>query len=58
MDPAIIASYISKYDFNKIIDLKDILSKTKFGRNGFGGIEIYGQMLKGLPRKDKNWILI
>lgn len=54
LDPAIIASYISKYDFNKIIDLKDILSKTKFGRNGFGGIEINGQMLKGLPRKDKN----
>jgi spore coat assembly protein len=54
LDPAIIASCIAKNDFNKIIDLNEIISKTKFGIDGFGGIEIYGLMHKGIPRKDKN----
>lgn len=54
LDPAIIASIVAKEDCNKIIDLKGLLEKTKFGSDGIGGIEIYGLMHKGLPRGDKN----
>lgn len=54
LDPAIIASYVAKEDSTIFVDLKDVLSKTKFGLDGFGGIEVPGRMHKGLPRGDKN----
>jgi spore coat assembly protein len=54
LDPAIIAVSIAKNECDKLIDLKETISKTKFGLDGFGGIEVFGIMHKGLPRKDKN----
>ena len=54
LDPAIIASFIALSDKNKIIDLDEILNKTKYGPDGIGGIESNGVMLVGRPRKDKN----
>ena len=53
LDPAIVASYIALSSKNKIIDLDDLLSKTKYGSNGIGGIETYGVMLIGKPRKEQ-----
>lgn len=52
LDPAIISSYIAKSECYKVVDIKDVISKTKCGLDGFGGIEIYGVMKKGIPRKD------
>lgn len=52
LDPAIIASFIALSDKNKTIDLDLILSKTKYGKDGIGGIESNGVMLVGMPRKD------
>ena len=50
LDPAIIASYIALYDRNKVVDLIDILSKTKYGSDGIGGVETKGCMYLGYPR--------
>lgn len=50
LDPAIIASFISLYDRNKVIDLKEILSKIKSGSDGIGGIAVNGSMFVGYPR--------
>ena len=50
LDPAIIASYIALYDRNKVIDLMDVLSKTKFGSDGIGGVRVSGCMFVGYPR--------
>ena len=52
LDPAIIAAYIALYDKDKTIDLNDILSKTKYGSDGIGGIKTYGVMKIGYPRKE------
>ena len=52
LDPAIIASYIALSNNYETIDLNDILSKTKYGSDGIGGIKIKGVMLVGAPRKD------
>lgn len=52
LDPAIIAAYIALSDKNKTIDLDLILSKTKYGKDGIGGIESNGVMLVGMPRKE------
>ena len=52
LDPAIIASFVALSDKNKIINLDEILSKTKYGPDGIGGIESYGVMLTGRPRKE------
>ena len=54
LDPAIIASFIALSDKNKVIDLNEILNKTKYGPDGIGGIESNGVMAVGRPRKDKN----
>ena len=54
LDPAIIATYIALSDRDKEIDLKEILSKTKYGSDGIGGIKTNGVMKIGTPRKDKN----
>ena len=50
LDPAIIASFISLYDRNKVVDLKEILSKIKSGSDGIGGIATKGCMFVGYPR--------
>lgn len=50
LDPAIIASRMSLSDINKDIDLKDIISSTKYGKEGVGGIITKGTMYMGYPR--------
>lgn len=50
LDPAIIASYMALYDRNKIVDLPEILSKTKSGSEGIGGVITKGCMFVGYPR--------
>jgi len=52
LDPAIIASYIAKKENFELVDLNDVISKTKYGLDGFGGIQIYGLMQRGVPRKE------
>ena len=50
LDPAIIASYIALYDRNKVVDLLEVLSKTKYGSDGIGGVATKGCMFVGYPR--------
>jgi len=50
LDPAIIASSLALSDRNKIIDLLTILDKTKYGKDGMGGIITNGTMYVGYPR--------
>lgn len=50
LDPAIIAVNIALTERNKEIDLKTILEKTKYGKDGMGGIIGNGLMYVGYPR--------
>ena len=50
LDPAIVASSMSMSDINQDIDLKEIISKTKYGKEGIGGIITKGTMYRGYPR--------
>lgn len=50
LDPAILASAISLSPKNKEIDLLKLLSKTKYGSDGMGGIITNGSMYVGYPR--------
>ncbi len=50
LDPAIIASSLALSDRNKTIDLLNILDKTKYGKDGMGGIITNGTMYVGYPR--------
>lgn len=50
LDPAIIAASIALTEKNKVIDLVNILNKTKFGSDGIGGIMTSGLMYVGYPR--------
>ncbi len=50
LDPAIIASSVALSDKNKTIDLLSILDKTKYGKDGIGGIITNGTMYVGYPR--------
>ena len=50
LDPAIVASSIALSDRNKTIDLLNILDKTKYGKDGMGGIITNGTMYVGYPR--------
>lgn len=50
LDPAIIASSLALSDRNKPIDLINILDKTKYGKDGMGGIITNGTMYVGYPR--------
>ncbi len=52
LDPAIIASIISLTGNNKEINIEELLSKTKYGSTGFGGIITKGKMKIGYPRKE------
>ena len=50
LDPAIIASYLALYDRNKIVNLIEVLGKTKSGSDGMGGVTTKGCMFVGYPR--------
>jgi spore coat assembly protein len=50
LDPAIVASNISIAKKNTEINLLDIISKTKYGKDGIGGIITNGTMYVGYPR--------
>ncbi len=50
LDPAIIASSICLSDKSKPINLLKILGKTKYGKDGIGGIITNGVMYVGYPR--------
>lgn len=52
LDPAIVAAELALSDKNKIINIKEILSKTKCGEFGIGGIITTGKMLMAYPRKE------
>lgn len=50
LDPAIIASTIAMSERNKEIDLVALLDKTKYGKDGMGGLLCNGIMYVGYPR--------
>ncbi len=50
LDPAIIAVNIALTERNKEINLKEILEKTKYGKDGMGGLMCNGLMYVGYPR--------
>jgi spore coat assembly protein len=50
LDPAIIATSVSLTVKNKEIDLIDLLNKTKYGKDGMGGLIVNGLMYVGYPR--------
>ena len=50
LDPAIIAVSIALTERNKEINLKEVLEKTKYGKEGMGGIISNGLMYVGYPR--------
>ncbi|MFI3260804.1 MAG: sporulation peptidase YabG [bacterium] len=50
LDPAIIATTIALTEKNKEIDLLDLLDKTKYGKDGVGGLYTRGFMYVGYPR--------
>lgn len=52
LDPAIIATKLSLLDRNENVDLIDLLSKTKYGKDGIGGLISKGTMYKGYPRSE------
>ena len=51
LDPAIIASTVALTERNKEIDLKSMLDKTRYGKDGMGGIMGNGLMYVGYPRQ-------
>lgn len=50
LDPAIIATSVGLSDKSEDIDLIGILTKTKYGPDGIGGIKTKGTMYVGYPR--------
>ncbi len=50
LDPAIIATSLALTARNKEIDLPELLSKTKYGKDGMGGLISNGLMYIGFPR--------
>lgn len=50
LDPAIIATTISLSNRNEEIDLLELLNKTKYGKDGIGGLISKGMMYIGFPR--------
>ena len=50
LDPAIIAVDIALTEKSKSIDIKKLLSKTKYGSDGIGGLISNGMMYIGYPR--------
>ena len=50
LDPAIIASSLAFSERNQKIDLMNMISKTKYGSDGIGGLITNGTMYVGFPR--------
>ena len=50
LDPAIIATTLSLTERNKEINLIRLLEKTKYGKDGMGGLKVNGLMYVGYPR--------
>ena len=50
LDPAIIATDISLTERNREINLIELLDKTKYGKDGMGGLMCNGLMYVGYPR--------
>lgn len=50
LDPAIIATTLSLTERNREIDLINLLEKTKYGKDGMGGLKVNGLMYVGYPR--------
>lgn len=50
LDPAIIALCLATTERNREINLMSLLSKTKYGASGMGGIKCKGMMYVGFPR--------
>lgn len=50
LDPALIATTVALTDKNKELNLKELLNKTKYGKNGMGGLIGNGMMYVGYPR--------
>ena len=50
LDPAIIAINLALTEKDKDINLIDLLSKTKYGKDGIGGLKSKGMMYVGYPR--------
>lgn len=50
LDPAIIASKMSLSPVDEDIDIKQMLEKTKYGKDGMGGVRTKGTMYTGYPR--------
>lgn len=50
LDPAIIATSLSLSDRNEEINLISLLNKTKYGKDGMGGLKSKGMMYIGYPR--------
>lgn len=52
LDPAIIATSLSLLDRSKEVDLISLLEKTKYGKDGMGGLKSKGTMYVGYPRNE------
>lgn len=50
LDPAIIASTLALTERGKEINLIEMLDKTKYGKDGIGGLKSNGMMYVGYPR--------
>ena len=50
LDPAIIAVTMALTERNKEINLVELLEKTKYGKDGMGGLKCNGLMYVGYPR--------
>ena len=50
LDPAIIATTLSLTERNREVDLIKLLEKTKYGKDGMGGLKVNGLMYVGYPR--------
>ena len=50
LDPAIIATNVALTERSREIDLVTLLEKTKYGKDGMGGIISNGLMYVGYPR--------
>lgn len=51
LDPAIIAISLSLCEKGKEINLIELLKKTKYGKDGIGGLKTNGMMYVGYPRE-------
>jgi len=50
LDPAIIATTVSLTEKNREVNLIELLEKTKYGKDGMGGLMVNGLMYVGYPR--------